>query len=197
MAGKSPFAGTVRIAFADDEIARFGNMLGALSEGDARKAMARAINRVTRTVEGRVVRAIARQSSIPVKIARRAIRSRMAAQKGLGPLYGTVSAIGAPLSLKHFRATQFGYGVRAKIWGKSTRFPGTFIWAGTYRSGKAVGNGHVFARTSKKSFPIELQVGPSVPEEMVKGESEKVFDQTVRTMLPARAMHEISRLLKA
>lgn len=187
--------GLVRIEFADDELERFANMLGALGEADARKALSRAVNRVTRTVEGRVVRAIAKQSSIPAKIVRASVKSRLSAHKGTGPISGVVIATGEPISLKHFGARQFSFGVRAKIWGEVRRFPGTFIFAGTFRSGKPVAGGHVWQRTSKKSLPIEKQLGPNVPDEMVRSQSLRVYEETVRTMLPARAQHEIGRIL--
>lgn len=187
----------IKVSFADDELKRFENMIGALGAGKARQALARAVNRTTKTVEGRVVRAIAKQSSIPTKIVRRSIKTRLAAHKGNTPLIGSVRAIGDDLSLKHFSAKQFSFGVKAKIWGSWHRFPTTFIWAGTYRSGKAVANGHVWQRTTKDSLPIELQRGPAVPDELVKNESLKQYEATVRTMLPARAMHELTRLLNA
>lgn len=187
----------IRVSFGDDELKRFENMLGAVGAGQGRAALARAINRTTRSVQSRVVRAVAKQSSIPIKIARRSITAKLAAHKGDGPLVGIVSGIGDDLSLKHFRAKQFSWGVKAKIWGNWKRFPGTFIWAGTYRSGKAVANNHVWQRTSAASFPIELQRGPAVPDEMVTGEAERAYQDVVRTMLPARAMHELTRLLQA
>lgn len=185
------------ISFADDELRRFENMLGAVGEKDGRKALARAVNRTTRTVEGRVIRAIAKQSSIPIKIVRKSIKTRLAAHKGDGPLVGRISAIGDDLPLKHFAAKQFKFGVKAKLWNKWHRFPGFFIWAGTYQSGKAVMNEHVWSRSTAASFPIQMEKGPAVPDELVDRQSARIYEETVRTMLPARAMHELSRLLNA
>lgn len=187
----------VNIRFADDELRRFENMIGALGEREARRGLARAVNRVTRTVEGRVIRAIVKQSSIPRAIVKRSIKTRLAAHKGDGPLHGVISAIGDDLSLKHFAARQFRFGVKARLYGKWERFPGTFIWAGTYRSGQAVANGHVWQRTSGASLPIEMLRGPAVPDELIRDQALQVFEDTVRAMLPARAMHELSRLLNA
>ncbi|MDP9590335.1 UNVERIFIED_ORG: hypothetical protein J2W19_002894 [Shinella zoogloeoides] len=56
-------------------------------------------------------------------------------------------------------------------------------------------NGHVFIRTTKDRFPIEMLFGPSVPEEIVRGESERVFRETVADMLPKRVAHELGRML--
>lgn len=188
---------TIDIRFADDELRRFENMIGALGEGKARVGLARAVNRVTDTVHTRVIRAIVKQSSIPRDIVRRSVEKTKVAHNGSGPLQGVVYAFGDDIPLKHFRAKQFAFGVKAKVWGNWKRFPGTFIWAGTYRSGKAVGNEHVFHRLTAKSLPLEMMKGPAVPDELVKNEAEKEYERAVRDMLPARAMHELSRLLNA
>jgi hypothetical protein len=187
----------VTIKPADDVLIRYGNQLGALGAGDAHKALARSVNRVTKTVEGRVISAVAKQSSIPRAIVARGIKTRLASPKlshGTA-LEGEVWSTGKPLSLKVFGAKQFQFGVRAKIWGRVERFPGAFIYAGTYKSGKPVGGGHVFQRLTRHSNPIEMKTGPSIPEEMVKDESERIFRETVETMLPQRIAHEIGRLL--
>lgn len=83
----------------------------------------------------------------------------------------TVTASGAPVPLKAFGAKQFGFGVRAKPWGKSQRFPSAFIFAGSPNSGKFVGGGHVFRRTSNESLPLKMMYGPSIPKEMVQDAS--------------------------
>ena len=181
----------ISITPSNDVLHRYSNQLGALGEGAARKALARAVNRVTTTVHGRVISAVAKQSSIPKAIVARVIKKRLAAHKGSTAIEGVVYGTGSPLPLKVFGAKQFSWGVRAKIRGRMERFPSFFIYAGTYRSGKPVGNGHVFARTTKNSLPIELQTGPSVPEEMVVGEAKRMFETTVADMLPARVQHEL------
>ncbi len=92
------------------------------------------------------------------------------------------------LSLKHFGAKQFSWGVRAKPWGQTKRIDGAFIYAGTFRSGKVVGNGHVFTNTrgfSEKSDrfnAIEKEVGPSIPKEMVRGASLAAFQAQARDL---------------
>lgn len=189
----------VQIVAADDILTRYGNALGALGKREAHRALARAINRVTDTVHGRVIRAVAKQSSIPTATVRKVIRKQRVSTKlsNGGGLEGIVTATGSPLPLKEFKPKQFSWGVRAKVWGRQQRFPTTFINAGTYRSSKQVGNGHVFHRVTVKSLPIEKLFGPSIPEEMVKDQSKAIFERTVEQMLPARVMHEIGRLLPA
>ncbi len=186
----------IKIQLADDELKRFQNQVAALGEGKARVGMARATNRVTRMVRTRVIREIVKQSSIPRDIVARSVNMKLAAHAGQGPVYGVVFAKGDDLSLKHFRAKQFSFGVKAKIYGQFHRFPGTFIWAGTFRSGQAVANGHVFQRSTSKSLPIELQTGPAVPDELVRDQSLLAYEGLVRTALPARVSHELGRMLE-
>jgi hypothetical protein len=186
---------TITIEQSDDILRNFGNQLGALGKGDAHKALAQAVNRVTTTVQGRVIRTIAKQSSIKSATVRRSIQRELVKPGSGKALEGKIIATGRPIPLDEFNARQLSWGVRAKVWGRVQRFPGTFIFAGTYRSGKAVGNGHVFHRATRDSNPIEVLYGPSVPEEMVKDESAKVFQSTVAMMLPVRVAHEVGRLL--
>lgn len=180
----------------DDLIARFGNQLGAVGSAKAHKALARAVNRVTNTVHGRVVRAIRKQSDIPTAIIRRSIGKRLASPNAGhgGGLEGVIWSKGPPLSLKHFRAKQFSWGVRAKHGGKWHRYPSAFMGPRPGVIAPRLG-GHVFARTTAKRTPIEMLFGPAVPEEMIRGESERVFRETVADMLPARVAHELSRML--
>jgi hypothetical protein len=186
----------ISIKPADDVLQRYGNMLGALGQKKGNIALARAINRVTNTVHSRVSSAVAKQTSLPVGRIKREIKKRLARPGAVGAIEGHVWARGAPLTLREFKPKQFSWGVRAKVWGRTQRFPSAFIFAGTYRSGKFVGSGHAFVRTSSKSRPIEKMFGPSIPEEMVKDESKRVFETTVATMLPVRVAHEVGRLLK-
>lgn len=183
----------VIITPADDLIRRYGNQIGALGSGKAHAALARAINRTTTTVHGRVIRAIRKQSDIPTAIIRRQVKRRLASVKG-GALEGMVFATGSPLSLKHFRAKQFSFGVKAKWGGKWHEYQSAFMGPRPGTIAPKLG-GNVFVRTSSSRLPIEMLFGPSVPEELVRGESARVFEEVVRTMLPARVQHELGRLL--
>lgn len=180
----------------DDLIRRFGNQLGAVGSAQGHKALARAVNRVTNTIHGRVIRAIRKQSGIPTAIIRRQVKKRLASPNvgHGGALEGVVWATGRPISLKYFQARQFSWGVRTKEAGGFRRYPSAFMGP---RPGVIAPrlNGHVFIRTSSARLPIEQLFGTSVPEELVKGESERVFREVVATMLPARVEHELSRLM--
>lgn len=183
------------IAPTDDILHTFQNQLAAVGAGQARVALARAVNRTANTAHGRVVRALSKQSSIPVKYVRRAVKKKLAAHKGTGDVHAMLYARGYPMPLKYLKATQFKFGVKATLWGERRSFKGMFIWAGHYKSGKAVGSGHVFQRTTSKSRPIELQSGPSISEELIRAESLRQWETTVQTMLPQRIRHELGRML--
>lgn len=179
---------------ADGILDRFHNQLAAIGDGKARAVLVRAVNRTTNAVHTRVVRAVAKQTSLPQARVRAEIGKRLAAIKGDGVIEGSVFASGAPLSLKEFNPRQFKRGVRAKVWGRVQMFPGAFMGPkpGIIAAGL---RGHVFVRTTKARLPIEKMFGPSIPEEMVKDESKEAFEQTVADMLPRRIEHELSRLL--
>lgn len=185
----------VIVTAGDDVLHRFGNQIAAVGEGKATMALARAVNRVTKTVEGRVIRALVKQTSAPRAIVRAQIRTQLADPKGRGAIEGRVIATGRELSLSVFRPKQFSFGVRVKVWGKSQRYEHAFIYAGHWRSGQAIAGSNVFKRTGAEPKPIEKLYGPSIPREMVKDHVADVFQQTVADMLPRRVAHELGRLL--
>lgn len=185
----------MRLIIKTDGVLRhFHNQIGALGGVEAHRALARALNRTTNTVHGRVVKAIRRQSDIPTSIIRASVGKRLVKPGGGGALEGEVWAKGKPLSLKVFNPRQLSYGVRVKFGKQWHRIDGAFMGPrpGVIASRLA---GHVFVRAGKDRTPILLQEGPSVPEEMVRDESARVFEQTVGTMLPERVAHELGRLL--
>jgi len=179
----------------DDDLKRYANQIGAIGQKKAHVAFARAINRVTTTVRGKVARAVARQSSIPVSLVRKQMVRKTVRPGGGGVLEGAVVGTGGAIPLRVFRPKQFTWGVRVKLWGKQQRYSGMFIYAGRYNSGKEVATGQVFQRTTTASLPIERQFGPAVPAEMIRTEARKEFERTVADMLPKRIQHELSRML--
>jgi len=185
---------TIVIRPLDNLIQRFGNQLGAVGSAQGRKALVRAVNRVTNTIYGRVIRAIRSQSDIPTIIIRREVKKRLASVSGGGAIEGVIWARGQPLSLKYFRARQVSWGVKAKWGGEWHEYRGAFMGPRPGIIAKRLG-GHVFVRTSASRFPIEKLFGPAVPEELVRGESKRAFEETAATMLPERVAHELSRML--
>jgi hypothetical protein len=185
---------SVTIRPADNILRQFSNQINALGEGKARPALARSVNRVTSMARTRVIREVTRQSSIPRAMVAQAVKRRLARVNHAGPLEGVIWATGKPISLKYFRARQFSFGVKARVQGQWRRYPGTFMGPRPGSIAPKLG-GHVFARTSAARLPIEMIFGPSVPEELVRGEARKAFEELVASHLPQRVRHELGRLL--
>lgn len=185
---------SVSITYGDDVARQFANQIGAIGQGRARAPLARAVNRVTTMARTRVIRQVAVQSSIPRKILNRAIKRRGAQFRGSLPMEGVIYASGKPISLKHFKPRQMSYGVRVKIYGKMQRLEGTFMGPRPGVVAPAL-HGQVWQRTSAARLPIEMQYGPSIPAEMVKGESARAFEAVIASHLPTRVRHELGRLL--
>lgn len=189
----------LHVRFADEELRRFDNMVGALGEQKARVGMVRAVSRITDMVKTRAVREIVRQSGIPRKIVLQSIKVDKPTQKGSGPIEGHIIARGKSVPLREFKPVQFKWGVRVnvKAWGGVQRFEHSFIHAGRWNSGKLAFKGHVMTRKGKARFPWKIENGPSVPGEMIRGASAVAFEELVRTKLPERTLHELSRIMNA
>lgn len=160
-----------------------------LGESKARRIYSQAMNRKGRTGYTRVVRAIAKQSSIKQKDVRAETRFIRASP---ATLTTTIKGAGGAFPLRYFKAKQFNFGVRAKVWGRSQRFKSAFIYAGTPKSGIPVSGGNVFRRTSGSSYPIKRMHGPAVPVEMLKDDSVDAFEDNARAILT-----EVERLIAA
>lgn len=185
----------INVRLNDDMLHRFQNMAGALGEQKARIAYARAVNRVTNSIHGKVISAVVKQTSIPRRIVKQEVKKQLARPGGDGAIQGIIYAKGKPISLKHFNPKQFSWGVRVKAWGEWQRYESSFIYGGTFRSGKPAFDGHVMSRVGKDSFPVRRENGPAVPPALIQGEAAAIFTKTVEDMLPRRVMHELSRLL--
>ncbi len=187
----------LQVRFADEELRRFENMVGALGEKKARVGMARAVRRVTDMVKTRAVREIVRQSGIPRKIVLEAIKVTYPTNEGAGPLEGHIIARGKGVPLREFKPVQFTWGVRVnvKAWGGVQRFESSFINAGRWNSGKLAFKGHVMSRKGKARFPWKIENGPSVPGELIRGATAVAFEELVRTELPKRTLHELTRIM--
>jgi len=147
-----------------DNHQRFERAVEALgSEKQAWKAARRAVNKTGDKAFTRVKRAAARQVGLTQKklVELGAIRRRRA---NFDNLSYEIRSSGKALSLKHFKAKQFSFGVRAKPWGRTQKFYGAFINVGTWRSGVPFDDGHVYRRGQRvavcdKTFHL-LQAEP-------------------------------------
>ena len=186
----------VEIDSRDSVMKRFGNQLGALGEGKARAAMARAVNHTGAKTYTAVRRALAQQTSAPVAIIRKEVQLRKAAHKGTGAIEAVIRGRGSELPLGVFKPKQFSYGVRVKVWGKVQQYKSMFGAPG--RNPKLVARlgGQPHIRVGKERFPIQRAYGPSLPKEMVKDATREAFLTVSKDVLEKRLEHEIGRMLK-
>lgn len=179
------------LRFGNSEHIRFADAIEKLgSERAAVTAYRRGINRTGDKARNQVRKALAKQVGLTQGALKTYGRYGSSRAKARDLAY-EITSRGTYLPLRIFGARQFAYGVRAKPWGKSQRFPGAFIFAGSPRSGQPVSaRGDVFHRSTSASLPIQRLFGPAVPTEMVKGESAKTFEHT-SAELPKRIAHEV------
>lgn len=174
---------SIRFRLNDDVLIRFEANVTRIGEGNARRAFARSMNHVGRRGFTALKRTLRRQTSIKAGTISRAMAFRPARVNSLS---FTIEGSGNAIPLRDFGARQFGYGVRARVWGRSQRFAGAFIV-------ESLG-GNAFVRTSRARLPIRKMFGPSIPNEMLKDEAIEGFDDISATVIE-RATHEIAFLL--
>ena len=146
---------TMQIRFSDNNHIRFSDAVAMLGDAkQAHSAFRRAINHTGDKVRTKTFRALAKQVGIPVGRMKKS-NTVSAERANRDRLTYTLKSTGQHLSVKEFRPTQFKSGVKASPWGDRKTFGSTFMFAGNKSSGKLVGGGHVFNRTSTASFPIK------------------------------------------
>lgn len=154
-----------------------------VGEGAANKAFSRALNHEGRKTYTAVKRALRKQTSIPAKEINASTKVSPARVNNLS---FAIKGRGRHLGLDVFKARQFGYGVRAKVWGEFQKYPHAFIVP-------AYSN-RVFIRQSKDRFPLRQMWGPAVPKEMLKDATKETFEAKSINVLK-RASHELDRIL--
>lgn len=177
--GLEMFASAIRKIHSQDQ---FGN------------AARRAINRTGDMARTQVVRALSRQTGLPQKLIRHAVKTRRA---NYSSYQYEMYTRGGDISLKFFSPRETRRGVSVKLPGGREIIAGTFMKGGRFpnRVGISGFNGHVFKRDGGGRFPIvRVKSGVIIPVEMVRGETARAFHQSVRANLPRRFAHEISRL---
>ena len=177
-----------------DPIARrFGAALDRLGEKRARLVLARTLNHQGAKAFTAVKRALRSQTSIPSAVIARSMRARRAAGQGGSALEYVITGRGSELSLKLFQPRQDDVGTTALVWGRRQTYVVAFM--GPYPGAIAPRlNGHVFHREGPDRIPIGRSWGPSVPKEMVEGQTAETFDASAAG-IAARAAHEIAREL--
>ena len=169
----------------DQTRVRFEAAVHSVGEQAAVRAFSRALNSEGNKVRTQVRRALRQQTGAKAALISsetRTIRSSFA------NLSYTIEARGDYLGLSHFSPRQFGYGVRAKPWGRWQRFESAFLLG-------SLGN-NAFVRKSKARFPIKKMFGPSIPKELVQDATRAAFE-TAQPNVLAEATRQLQMLLEA
>ncbi len=184
----------LRIADMDvSGLAEYAERL-SLAGDKASLVLARAINHTGPKARTQVIRALAKQTSLPQKTIRAAVRQTKASTSTL--VY-RLDAAGGDVALKFFKPRETRQGVSAFVRGQRQLFDRTFLKGGSFASGRVPlkMGGQVFLRIGRRTDLERQTSGVVIPAEMVDGASAKAFEETVEGALPGRIEHELARLL--
>jgi hypothetical protein len=170
------------ISASDQVLARYGNQLAALGEGQARTALSRALNHEGDKGRTQVKRALVKQTGIKYGAVDKAMATVRASP---ATLTYTLKARGDETNIAWFGGVQRHKGVSAAPWNKRRIFRHAFI---VPRFGRA------FIRTSKSRLPIRPLYGPNLARELVKDSSATAWQNDVANIV-TRVGHEIGRML--
>jgi hypothetical protein len=170
------------ITASDQVLARYGNVLAALGERQARKALSRALNHEGDKGGTQVKRALVKQTGIKYGAVDKAIATIRATP---ATLTYTLKARGDETNIAWFGGVQRRKGVSAAPWNKRRIFARSFI---VPRFGRA------FIRTSKSRLPIRSLYGPNLAREVLKDSSAAAWQSGVANIV-TRLGHEIGRML--
>jgi hypothetical protein len=168
----------------DQTRVHFEAALQRLGEQAATRAFNRALNSEGNKVRTQVRRALRKQTGAKAALVNRETRT---IRSSFSNLTYTIEARGDYLGLSHFSPRQFGYGVRAKPWGRWQRFDSAFL------VGSLAGN--AFVREGKARLPIKKMFGPAIPKEMLQDATRDAFEAAQPDVL-AEATRQIQRLLE-
>ena len=154
-----------------------------IARDEKTKIIHRALNRTGDQAFTVVKRVLAKETGLKVgRVARHLKKNRA----GPNLLRYEIEARGGYLTITkgNFGARQIRKGVSHKAWGRRQTADGAFI-----PKGRRV----AFKRLSRARLPIKALYGPSIPREMVRGESDKAIRIKVAAVFIPRVLHETNR----
>jgi len=177
----------VRIYWQGEGHVLLEQAMRALGSERGTKAAARAVDHTGKKLYTQVARTLAKQVGLPLGKLKSLGNLKKRATFGTNPEF-VIRSSGRPLSLHQFGARQTAKGVKAKPYGKSTLFKSAFLvprW-----------NNEVYWRVGSSRFPVQRVVGPHIPRELVRYQTQQLFQTFVSRELPKRLQHEIRVLTK-
>lgn len=173
----------------DKQTVRFEALVYEIGQEKARQVFYRSINHSTAKAYTAVNRQIRTQTSIKVSDVKKAVNWHRASRR---TLRAVIRATGAHISLRYFGPKQFKYGVRARVWGRSQRFPSAFMVASLGNT--VFKNTRGFNRKSGRNNAIEKLWGPSIPKELLTDAVVAAFEDRTDD-IAERAAHELQRII--
>jgi hypothetical protein len=161
----------------------FEAAVARVGEQAATRAFNRALNSEGNKVRTQVRRALRKQTGARAALINRETRT---IRSTFTNLTYAIEARGDYLGLSHFSPRQFGYGVRAKPWGRWQRFESAFLVG-------SLGN-NVFLREGRARLPIRKMFGPAIPKEMLQHATRDAFEAAQPNVL-AEATRQIRRMI--
>jgi hypothetical protein len=194
------------IKFDASEVAAVGQ-IWRKAGADMPEAMAQTLNRVGPVITTRVRRQLAKQIGLPYGRIKDETSNVFAS---VNSLIFDIRSRGRPIPLREFAARETRKGVRARPWGVSRLFAGTFMAEtpggnvedvykriGGRREWRTVTDPETGkTRRYQTELPIEKLYGPAIPKEMVRGGSAYVFQVESRDRLPTEAQKQVDKILR-
>ena len=156
-----------------------------VAAGEIPGITSRALNHSMAKANTKVKRLLVKETSLKSAMVGKELSVRKSSKDNLE---AAIVAKGRAHALKDFTHRQTKKGVTAKVWGKRKLFKSAFIVKKL--------SGNVFRRAGKKRLPIYRPMGPSIPNELLRGESANTLETEIETSLAPRVIHEIQRALK-
>ena len=180
----------IKITIDPKDIGRLANLMAAAGD-KAPEAVNRALLHSGKKAMTQMRRALVKQTGLKYGVMVRALKIAPG-----NPL--TIYSRGGNVRLRFFSPRETQAGVTHKSPKRGSPVPGAFMTGG--RAPKRVhlkmGSRNVFMRRGTRRLPIDVQRSNVwIPKEMITGESEKVFYDTVLANLPDRLAHELLRVL--
>lgn len=156
-----------------------------LSPPRLQQALSVGVNTTAKQIRTSAARKVAKQGGLKRKDVDPAIR--VFPYSTPSTLTAFVRGSGRPIALFKFNAKQTGKGVTANAWGVRKLYKGTFI--ATMKSGHT----GVFARTTKKRFPIKELWGSGVTQVMSQAIVMSELEAEAKEKLTANVVRQLKR----
>jgi len=183
----------IELHISDAQWIELGQRVQAAGQ-NAPRALTRAINHTGKKARTQMVRALADQTGLKLKVTRKALKTKNAS--GVNGSF-VIRSEGGNIRLKFFKARETRKGVVASPWNKRTTYAGVFMKGGRFPKRVDLGmHGATVYRAGKARYPLKTQKsGLFIPTEMVKAQTAAAFYNTAQRELPPRLLHELGRAL--